>query len=215
MEIVKAREIGNEAETVMNYKHGYTLRNMFCGTEKLWADPSQDLIQLFQWFMSHRKCCPKPGAKRSQADLPFWKSESKLGWISLCVAKERKGRKYFLLDIRRVSYLFRKRSVEEMDDNKYIFLLSSFREVVVNALTELFPWGQHTCKFIEREPFFLEMLYFADSHLASIGRDDCSDTERIRIKWHFDLKASEHRIRSSGRRASDQERMLVSLLENF
>lgn len=70
--------------------------------------------------------------------MPFWKSESKLGWISLCVAKERKGRKYFLLDIRRVSYLFRKRSVEEMDDNKYIFLLSSFREVVVNALTELF-----------------------------------------------------------------------------
>lgn len=202
MEIDKEWEVGNEADRDSNilqaqmYPQEYVLWNRSFGSipAKTWSNCFSDSRHIENVALNLRQrrvkeICPSGNQRANWAGSP-------------CVAKERKGRKYFLLDIRRVSYLFRKRSLEETDDNKYIFFLSSFRKVLVNALTELFLWGQHTYKFIEREQLFLEMLCSADSHLSSMGRGDCSDTERIYIKWHFGLKANEHRIRSSGRRAS-------------
>lgn len=90
------RLVMKQAGTIMDCEHRYTLGNALGRTEKLWAGSSQDLTQLSQWFMSCRKRCPEPKAKRRLTDLPFQKSERKLDWISSWVASERKRMEYYL-----------------------------------------------------------------------------------------------------------------------
>lgn len=113
------RPVTKQAGTVTNCQHRYTLGKMFWGTEELWTESSWDLTQLSQQFISLRTCHPDPNAKRSQTNLPSWKSESKPEQISSRLVSERKRRYHHFLYNRRFSNLFKKRNLEEMGDTKY------------------------------------------------------------------------------------------------
>lgn len=84
------RSIMKQAGTITNCQHRYSLGNMFWGTEELWTVSSWDLTQPSQQSMSLRKCCPDLEAKRSQTDLPPWRSDRKQDWISSRGVIERK-----------------------------------------------------------------------------------------------------------------------------
>lgn len=84
------RSILRQAGTIANCQHRYCLRKMFWGTEELWTVSSKDLTQPSQQSMSLRKCCPDLKAKRSQTDLPSWRSDRKQEWISSWGISEKK-----------------------------------------------------------------------------------------------------------------------------
>lgn len=139
------RPVTKQAGTVTNCQHRYTLGKMFWGTEELWTESSWDLTQLSQQFISLRTCHPDPNAKRSQTNLPSWKSESKPEQISSWLVSERKRRYHHFLYNRRFSNLFKKRNLEEMGDTKYFPPLPFFREILVNALRKTEPTYTHIC----------------------------------------------------------------------
>lgn len=137
------RPVSKQAGTVTNCQHRYTFGKMFWGTEELWTESSWDLTQLSQQFISLRTCHPDPNAKRSQTNLPSWKSESKLEQIPHDLSvKEKEGTTTFYTSEDFLISSKREISRRWVTPN---IPPPFFREILVNALRKTEPTDTHIC----------------------------------------------------------------------